>query len=243
VHRQRALDYTPAIAQVRGHVTAGHQLLGQSRLVVCMGSRLALTLFIAACPAVPLLVGAATTEAEGLRQLEQQQADVLICTDRLEQGNGGCLVAAAKRLRKPPSTLMVVTQPRRLMAIHQALQANCDGICLESQLGFGTVLNAIRTMQSGAVYIDSNLSRSYFQNLGGSGGGSPLAELTPREVDILQLMADGIENQAIAKQLHVSVETVKDHVRHILSKLNARGRLQAAVQGIRLGLVEWPESR
>jgi DNA-binding NarL/FixJ family response regulator len=207
-----------------------------------MGSRLALTLFIAACQPGPQIVGAGTTMSVGLRALESEQADVLICTDRLEQGNGGCLVAAAKQLSKPPATLMVVTQPRRLMAIHQALQANCDGLCLEAQLGFGTLLSAIRTMQSGAVYIDNNLSRSYFQQLSG-GQSSPLAELTPREVDILQLMAAGTPNPAIAKRLHLSVETVKDHVKHVLRKMNTPGRIQAAVEGIRLGLVEWPDSR
>jgi len=236
------LDYTPAIAQVRSNVARGNQLLADSRLVVCMGSRLALTLFIAACQPGPQIVWAGTTMEGALQALESQQSDVLICTDRLEQGNGGCLVAAAKQLSQPPATLMVVTQPRRLMAIHQALQANCDGICLEAQLGFGTLFNAIRTMQSGAVYIDNNLSRSYFQQLGG-GLGSPLAELTPREVDILQRMAAGTPNRAIAKQLHLSVETVKDHVRHILRKMDTRGRIQAAVAGIRLGLVEWPDSR
>lgn len=236
------LDYTPAIAQVRSNVARGNQLLGDSRVVVCMGSRLALTLFIAACQPGPQIVGAGTTMSVGLRALESEQADVLICTDRLEQGNGGCLVAAAKQLSKPPATLMVVTQPRRLMAIHQALQANCDGLCLEAQLGFGTLLSAIRTMQSGAVYIDNNLSRSYFQQLSG-GQSSPLAELTPREVDILQLMAAGTPNPAIAKRLHLSVETVKDHVKHVLRKMNTPGRIQAAVEGIRLGLVEWPDSR
>jgi DNA-binding NarL/FixJ family response regulator len=236
------VDYTPAIAQVRSNVAAGNALLADSRLVLCMGSRLALNLFIAACQPGPQLVGAGTTMAEALRALETEQADVLICTDRLEEGNGGALVAAAKRLSKPPATLMVVTQPRRLMAIHQALQANCDGICLEAQMGFGTLLSAIRTMQSGGMYIDQNLSRSYFQQLSG-GQGSPLAALTPREVDILQLMTAGTANSAIARQLHLSVETVKDHVRHILRKMNTQGRIQAAVQGIRLGLVEWPESR
>ena len=125
---------------MRDNVAVGNALLGHSRVVVCSGSRLALTLFIAALQPGPEIVGAVTTQEEGLQKLAETQADVLICTDRLEQGNGGSLVAQAKVLPKPPATLMVVTQPRRLMAIHQALQANCDGLCLESNLGFGSCL-------------------------------------------------------------------------------------------------------
>jgi len=236
------MDYTPSLAAVRGNVAAGNALLSQSRVVVCSGSRLALPLFIAALQPGPEIVGAVTTQDEGLQRLEQGQADVLICTDRLEQGNGGSLVAQAKALPQPPATLMVVTQPRRLMAIHQALQANCDGLCLESNLGFGSFLAAIRAMQSGGLYLDRNLSKSYFEAFA-EGQGTPLAQLTPREVDILQLMAGGTENQGIGQRLHLSVETVKDHVRHIFHKLNANSRIQAAVQGIRLGLVEWPDPR
>lgn len=236
------MDYTPSLAAVRDNVAAGNALLGHSRVVVCSGSRLALTLFIAALQPGPEIVGAVTTQGEGLQKLAETQADVLICTDRLEQGNGGSLVAQAKALPQPPATLMVVTQPRRLMAIHQALQANCDGLCLESNLGFGSVLAAIRSMQTGGLYLDRNLSKSYFEAFT-DGPGHPLAQLTPREVEILQLMAAGAENQGIGRRLHLSVETVKDHVRHIFHKLNAKSRIQAAVQGIRLGLVEWPDPR
>ncbi|WP_415398784.1 DNA-binding response regulator [Synechococcus sp. W4D4] len=237
-----AMDYTPSLEAVRGNLAASNALLSQSRVVVCSGSRLALTLLIAALQPGPQIVGAVTTQSEGLEKLAEEQADLLICTDRLEQGNGGSLVAQAKALPQPPTTLMVVTQPRRLMAIHQALQANCDGLCLESNLGFGSFLAAIRSMQTGGLYLDRNLSKSYFEAFA-EGPGNPLAQLTPREVDILQLMADGTENQGIGQRLHLSFETVKDHIRHIFQKLNAKSRIQAAVQGIRLGLVEWPDPR
>ena len=97
-------------------------------------------------------------------------------------------------------------------------------------------------MQTGGLYLDRNLGKSYFEAFA-DGPDHPLAQLTPREVDILQLMAAGTENQGIGRRLHLSVETVKDHVRHIFHKLNAKSRIQAAVQGIRLGLVEWPDPR
>ena len=90
------MDYAPSLAAVRDKVGAGNVLLGHSRVVVCSGSRLALTLFIAALQPGPEIVGAVTTQKEGLQKLAETQADVLICTDRLEQGNGGSLVGSPK---------------------------------------------------------------------------------------------------------------------------------------------------
>ncbi len=106
---------------MRDNVAGGNALLGHSRIVVCSGSRLALTLFILALQPGPEIVGAVTTQEEGLQKLAEKQADVLICKDRLVQGNGGSLLVQAKAIPQPPATLMMVTQPRSLMATYQAL--------------------------------------------------------------------------------------------------------------------------
>jgi DNA-binding NarL/FixJ family response regulator len=60
---------------------------------------------------------------------------------------------------------------------------------------------------------------------------------------VLTLMSHSLNNQEIAQRLVISPETAKTHVQRILTKLQARDRLQAALQGIRAGLVEWPEPR
>lgn len=61
--------------------------------------------------------------------------------------------------------------------------------------------------------------------------------LTERELEVLQLIVDGYSNEAIALKLYISVSTAKTHVRNILKKLCARGRTQAAILALRLGLV------
>jgi PAS domain S-box-containing protein len=63
-------------------------------------------------------------------------------------------------------------------------------------------------------------------------------ELTDREVEILQLMADGFENEEISTHLYISTETVKSHVRRVLQKLNARSRTHAVSLGLRRGLID-----
>jgi DNA-binding CsgD family transcriptional regulator len=65
--------------------------------------------------------------------------------------------------------------------------------------------------------------------------------LTKREIEVLQRIAANATNQEIAADLFISPETVKNHVTHVLQKLASRSRLQAAVKGIRLGLVDFPE--
>ena len=236
------MDFTPFLAEMRGYVTSGNRLLAQRRLVVCMGSRLALTLFVSATPPDHQIVGAVTTQKEALAALKQNNADLLLCTDRLEQGNGGALVAAAKQINPTIGTLLIVTQPRRIMAIRTAVEASCDGLCLESQIGRGTVMRAIEIVSSGAVYVEQGLNQQYFQAYAGLDD-APLARLSPRQLDVLALVAAGTPNREIAANLFISAETVKTHLADILRKLPARDRAHAAVKGIRLGLVEWPDDR
>jgi len=236
------VDFTPLIEQMRGHVTSGNTLLERHRLVVCFGSPMTLTLFLSALGPAQQLAGATTSESDALDRLRSTKADLLLCTDRLEQGNGGSLVEAAKQLQPAPSTLLVVTQPRRLITIRRAVDAGCDGICLESQIGQGTVAQALETISAGAAYIEKGLQQQYLQGFCGIGD-APLAPLTERELEVLQRITANATNPEIAADLFLSMETVKSHVAQVLHKLDARSRLQAAIKGIRLGLVEWPEDR
>ena len=174
--------------------------------------------------------------------MQQQRASLLLCSDQLEQGDGGRLVAAVKALPQAPNTLMIVSQPRRLSVIRTALEASCDGLCLEAKVGQGTVLQALTTVSQGAVYVDRALNGTYRQLCSGLED-QPLAPLSRRELEVLQLVTSGTPNPEIAATLQIGLETVKTHMRQILQKLQARDRTHAAVKGLWLGLVEWPESR
>ena len=234
------MDYTERMAQMRHNLALSNGLLLGTRLVAAIGSRMALTLFVSATLPGEQLVAAVTTEAEALQRIDQHQATLLLCTDRLEQGHGGSLVAAAKARNPELRTLLIVTQPRRTQLIHTALQAGCDGLCLEANIGMGTVLQALSCVEQGASYIDRDLRASFLHALPGMDG-RPLTPLTVRELEVLALMAESLNNPAIARQLVISPETAKTHVQNVIAKLQARDRLQAVVRGIRLGLVDWPE--
>jgi DNA-binding NarL/FixJ family response regulator len=234
------MDFSQRIDPMRENIELSNALLNSTRLVAAMGNRLALGLFVSACRPGEQVVGATTTQAEALQSLQRHEGDLLVCTDRLDQGNGGQLVAAAKQLSPQPRTLLIVTQPRRTMLIHTALAAGCDGLCLEANIGLGTVLEALRCIDRGASYIDRELRRSFLHSLPGLDG-QPLTPLTSRELEVLTLMTHSLNNQEIAQQLFISAETVKSHVQRIGDKLQARNRLQAVLRAIRMDLVDWPD--
>ncbi len=100
-----------------------------------------------------------------------------------------------------------------------------------------TLLAAIRSAAEGLTAIDSHFAEALFSARGTAP--EQLAEpLTPRESEVLQLLALGIPNKSIASQMGISEHTVKFHVNSILSKLGAQSRTEAVSLGTRLGLIK-----
>ncbi len=123
-----------------------------------MGSRALLTFFIQAHGDLLKLVGASTTKAESMVLLERQRPQLLIVTDQQEQGCGVDLVVEAKRLRPKLQCLLIATLPQRRQRLRAALAAGCNGLCLESRVGLGTLRSAIQAVAGGGVYIDAELA-------------------------------------------------------------------------------------
>jgi two-component system nitrate/nitrite response regulator NarL len=99
-----------------------------------------------------------------------------------------------------------------------------------------TLLMALRAAASGLVILDRALAAGdLFRRE--EGGERLIEELTPREVEVLQLLADGLTNKGIGQQLGISDHTVKFHVNSILGKLGAQSRTEAVVRATRLGLI------
>ena len=241
-HTPTGVDYSTRISSMRRQFEGCDALLRDARVVACMGNRLALNLLVSATRQGQQLIGAATTEAEASQLLQKLQPDVLFGTDQLEQGCPVALLQLAKRCNPPVRAVIIVTQPQRQQRIQRLIEAGCDGLCLESSLGMGTVEAALTAVCGGGIYIERSLGELFLAHYPGAKAAA-LAPLTAREAEVLQLAAAGYTNLEIGAQLYITLETVKGHMRNILQKLQARDRTHAAVQGLRLGFVDWPEPR
>jgi DNA-binding NarL/FixJ family response regulator len=228
------VDLTPLLPQVRDDLSRGLALLNGVRLVLCLGSRIQITLLMGT-PA--RILGAATTAAEGLAQVRRHRPALLLVSDRLEEGCGVDLVVQVKARHPEVRTLLVVSQEHRLARIRQALQAGCDGIVPESRL-LGSGLQALHAVLSGGLYLDRALVGAVLADQ--EPGGDAAEPLSARERQVLDRVVHGLTNHEIAGELMVSVDTIKTHVRNVLLKLRVRGRIQAVVIGLQLGLVDWP---
>ncbi len=127
--------------------------------------------------------------------------------------------------------------------VYEALRAGASGFLLKSADG-DTLVDAVRVVAAGEALLAPEVTRRVIEQFARTHERAPatpsveaLADLSEREVEVLQLMARGMSNQEIAHTLFVSPTTVKTHVSHILTKLGVRDRVQAVVEAYESGIV------
>jgi two-component system, NarL family, nitrate/nitrite response regulator NarL len=129
----------------------------------------------------------------------------------------------------------------------EALAAGARGV-LYRDVAAGRLVAALEAVARGLVVLDADLAAPLLQPLAASAAGiagiaspaepdEPVEPLTPREVEVLQLLAEGLSNKLIGSRLGISEHTAKFHVNAILGKLGAQGRTEAVVRAARLGLI------
>jgi DNA-binding NarL/FixJ family response regulator len=115
------------------------------------------------------------------------------------------------------------------------LDAKAGGL-LPSEASAEQIIQAIRSVTSGLMIFDGTLTRHLIPS---SDQEHAIVEpLTPRETEVLELLAEGLGNKEIAARLNVSEHTIKFHIRSILAKLGASSRTEAVTRGLRSGLIE-----
>ncbi|MCP9849073.1 response regulator transcription factor [Cyanobium sp. Morenito 9A2] len=232
------MDLTPRLEALRQTHAQLNAVLAGRTVLACFGKRSTLSILLAD-PNRPELVGGATTQSEGLALVERHRPTLLITSERLEQGCGVELALSVKQ--RHPATLVLVlladVSGRKLL--RRAVEADCDGLCLEKRMGLGTMVEAIRALVGGGLYIDPELRVLLRESKRGEGS-ELLDRPTARELEVLELMVKGYRNSEIAEALVVSEQTIKTHIGNLLLKLQARNRTHAAVLGLRHELVNWP---
>ncbi len=150
-------------------------------------------------------------------------------------GRDGVALTRALKAAPNPPRVVILTMHELDDEVLAALSAGADAYCVKSS-DASTVLDAVRIVAGGGAYFDSRIAHVVMRRLGAPAS-TPTADspLTPRELDVLRLIADGVGNVEIGERLHIGLGTVKSHIRDILEKLSANDRTQAAVNAMRRG--------
>ena len=182
---------------------------------------------------------------DGLAAVElsnRLRPDVVVTDVRMPVLDG---IEATRRLAgagvENPVKVLVVTTFNLDEYVYEALRAGASGFLLKDAPP-AQLLHGIRTVASGAALLDPDVTRQlvgrYAARIRPATGAAPSGlPLTPRELEVLRLIANGLSNSEIAATLLISQETVKTFVSRILAKLNLRDRVQAVVYAYRQGLV------
>jgi len=178
------------------------------------------------------VVGEATDGADALEQARQLRPDVVVMDLLMPVMDG---IAATRMIRRelPETEVLALTSVLESASVVEAIRAGAIGYLLKDTQA-AELRKAIKAAAAGQVQLSPQAS-SYL--LGFIRIPELPEPLTPREMDVLRLLAQGQSNKEIARILHLVEETVKSHVRHILGKLGVQSRTQAVLAAIQLGIV------
>lgn len=183
------------------------------------------------------VVGEAASGAETLDLVAELIPD-LVLLDLIMPGTDG--IETIRRIKQisPRTSIVVLTSYHEDIHIFPALKAGAISYILKD-VKMEKLVEALRRAVQGEVTLHPLVAKRVLQNMGGEDPDEqPLfTDLTERELDVLKLIAGGLTNTQIAKQLVISENTVKGHVSNILSKLHLADRTQVAVYAWQKGIV------
>jgi len=175
------------------------------------------------------VVAQATNGREAIQQFRTHHPDVTLMDIQMPEMNGlDALIAI--RNESPEARIIMLTTYAGDAQVLRAIKAGAQGYLVKSAL-HRELLDTIRAVHAGKKALSAEASYEVAEHAADDA-------LTPAEVRVLRLIAQGDANKEIAEQLSVSEETVKGQVRNILSKLGAKDRTQAAMIGIKRGIIE-----
>jgi DNA-binding NarL/FixJ family response regulator len=175
------------------------------------------------------VVGEASNGFEALKEFRRHRPDITLM-DLVMPGMNGVDAIIAIRSEFPEARIIVLTTYAGDVQVLRALKAGARGYLLKGLLR-KELLETVRAVQAGRKYIPPEVAAQLAEHAGEE-------ELSTREIEVLRLIAGGKANKAIADQLSITEETVKGHVKNILSKLCANDRTHAVTIGLKRGIIE-----
>jgi DNA-binding NarL/FixJ family response regulator len=175
------------------------------------------------------LVAEASNGREAIQQFRTHRPDVTIMDLQMPEMSGLDAITAI-RAEFPDAKIIVLTTYKGDVQILRALKAGAQGYLLKNTI-HKELVDTIRAVHAGKKTLSSEASFEIAEHATDDA-------LTPAEINVLRLIASGNANKQIADQLSITEETVKGRVKNILSKLGASDRTQAAMIGLKRGIIE-----
>ncbi|MFP5310309.1 MAG: response regulator [Actinomycetes bacterium] len=182
---------------------------------------------------------------DGQAAVEQSRAevpDVVVMDVRMPVLSG---IEATRRIKEemPHCKILMLTISDEEDDLYQAIKAGANGYLLK-EISIDEIGNAVRSVHGGQSLISPSMASKLLNEFASmikkeeEKQQVPAPRLTPREMEVLQHVAQGMNNREIAKSLYISENTVKNHVRNILEKLHLHSRMEAVVYAVREKLLE-----
>jgi len=181
------------------------------------------------------VVGKGGSVQEAISSARALQPDVVLLDVHLPDGSGIQAAAAIKKDR-PQTQVVILTSDEEESVLRSAVQAGVTGY-LSKHESAAQVVQAVRSAARGEALIAPYMLARLLRGLRKTDEPGPATPLTPRELAVLSELSLGHDNEAVARTLTMSPNTVRTHVQNILSKLKVHSKLEAVSRGIREGWI------
>ncbi|MEX0874637.1 MAG: response regulator transcription factor [Actinomycetota bacterium] len=175
---------------------------------------------------------AATTD--GQRMADEYSPDVVLVDAELAADENMRVVDVLKK-KAPPARVLLLAERASHMQVETALEAGADGYTLKD-ISVAELGTALRRLAAGDTVLHPEAASIVARRIAANGR-ERNGSLTPRQKEILRLLASGLENKQIARRLGIGVHTVKTHVSRVLAKMGASSRTEAVVLALRDRLI------
>lgn len=180
------------------------------------------------------VIGLTTTVEDALKQLERRECNIVLASATLAD-NGALLLTKEISRNHPDVKVLVVGLPKSKSAILQYVMAGASGYVLQD-VTVDDLIKNVKAVQEDKALVSPSMAAAFMEHIAElahiSAGPyvqpSAYSELTPRELEVLELISEGLSNQEIADRLFIEVGTVKNHVHNVLKKLDVANREDAA---------------
>jgi DNA-binding NarL/FixJ family response regulator len=194
------------------------------------------------------VVGQASDGAEAVQRAGEALPDVVLMDIRMPRSSGIEACRAIKDVA-PSARIIILTMSDEEEDLFDAIKAGASGYLLKD-IPLDQVAEAVRSVHGGQSFISPSMAGKLLTEFASLATREteepprdvPAPKLTDREMQVLRLVARGMNNRDIATELFISDNTVKNHVRNILEKLQIHSRMEAVMVAVRQKLIELPKS-